>query len=168
MNNFFKEDFVNLTIHIIPGLITGSVQSLVDNPIEVMKIKLMTGVKTVKITKMYLGFGYLLSRNIIFAIPVAYFINTYGNKNSFIAGSIGGIIGSILSQPLDVLKTERQRKYNSGNNIKKITMRELIINNPKSLFSGLMLRTSLSFINMGIGFTVFNYIYKKLYNTTNL
>ena len=44
---------------------------------------------------------------------------------------------------------------------------QAIINNPKSLFSGLLMRTSLSFINMGIGFSVFNFIYVNLYNTHN-
>jgi hypothetical protein len=166
LNNYFNEDVSKLLIHMTPGIITGFIQSLIDNPIEVAKIKLMTGTSEVKINKLYQGFGYLLARNIIFAVPVAYSVKTYGKENSFLAGAIGGIIGSIISHPFDVLKTERQRNQ-INDNIKKITMRHLLINNPKSLFSGLLMRTSLSFINMGIGFSVFNFIYVNLYNTHN-
>lgn len=165
-NNYLSNELTNISINLIPGIATGLTQSMIDNPIEVVKIKLMTGTNEIKINKLYQGFGYLLGRNIIFAMPVAYSVKTYGKDNSFLAGAVGGVIGSIISHPLDVIKTERQRnKVNETST--KITLRNLIITNPKTLFSGLIMRSSLSFVNMGIGFMVFNYIYKNLYNTNN-
>jgi solute carrier family 25 2-oxodicarboxylate transporter 21 len=160
-NNYLTNDISNFTINLIPGLITGLTQSIIDNPIEVAKIKLMTGTYNFKLSNIYQGFSYLVARNIIFAIPVAYSIKKYGKDNPFFAGAIGGIMGSFLSHPLDVIKTERQR--HKTDKTKKITLLNMILTNPKSLMSGLIMRTTLSFVNMGIGFMVFNYIYNELY-----
>lgn len=165
LNKYLSQNISNVLINFLPGFTTGLTQSIIDNPIEVAKIKLMTGTSDIKINKLYQGFGYLLARNIIFAIPVSYSVKNFGKDNPFIAGAIGGVIGSIISHPLDVIKTERQR--NKINNDTKILFRDLLIKNPKYLFSGLSMRASLSFINMGIGFMVFNYIYKNLYNIHN-
>lgn len=165
LNKYIPNPISNLTINLIPGLITGLTQSIIDNPIEVAKIKLMSGSSDIKINNLYQGFGYLLGRNILFAIPVAYSIKTYGKENGFLAGAVGGLIGSIISHPLDVIKTERQRYKadNKPNNLKKITLGKLALENPSYLMTGLSMRCGLSFINMGIGFVVFNYLYRQLY-----
>jgi hypothetical protein len=173
LNKYVPTHISNFVINSIPGLITGFAQSIIDNPIEVAKIKLMSGGSDIKINNLYQGFGYLLGRNILFAIPVAYSVKTYGRENSFLAGAVGGLIGSIISHPLDVIKTERQRykpenkSNNKSNNTKKITLRNIAINNPRSLFTGLTMRCGLSFINMGIGFAVFNHLYRGLYSFIN-
>lgn len=164
LNNFLPNNISKFTINLIPGLITGLTQSIIDNPIEVAKIKLMTGSNDIKMSNLYQGFNYLVGRNIIFAIPVAYSIKNYGEENSFLAGAFGGLIGSIISHPLDVIKTERQRnKTEKIENPRKITLLNMALYNPKSLMTGLTMRASLSFVNMGIGFMVFNYLYNSLY-----
>ena len=145
LNKYMSNNISNVIINLIPGLITGVMQSIIDNPIEVAKIKLMSKSHNIKINNLYQGFGYLLGRNILFAIPVAYSIKNYGKENPFFAGAIGGLIGSIISHPLDVIKTEKQRnKTNINSNVNK-----LILENPSKLFTGLTMRCSLSFINMG-------------------
>jgi hypothetical protein len=161
LNNFMPNNISNIIINLIPGLITGIAQSIIDNPIEVAKIKLMTGSSEIKISNLYQGFSYLVGRNILFAIPVSYSVKNYGKDDPFLAGALGGIVGSIISHPLDVIKTERQR--HKTDNSKKITLMNMAISNPKSLLTGLTMRTTLSFVNMGIGFMVFNHLYRGLY-----
>lgn len=161
INNFLPNNISKFVINLIPGLMTGLAQSIIDNPIEVAKIKLMTGSSHIKITNLYQGFSYLVGRNILFAIPVTYSIKNYGKENPFLAGAIGGIIGSIISHPLDVIKTEIQR--HKTDNTKKITLTNLVLSNPKSLMTGLTMRATLSFVNMGIGFMIFNHLYHGLY-----
>jgi len=144
---------------IIPGFVAGSAQTLIDNPIEVIKIKLMTGGLIPPLKTLYRGFIPCLNRNILFAIPVGITTSKYGNKHPFLSGAIGGIIGSFISHPFDVIKTEIQRHNGSSNSQIKI-LKDIYTFNPKKLWSGISMRASLGCINMGIGFFSFNYIHK--------
>ena len=63
----------------------------------------------------------------------------------------GGLLGSVLSHPLDSLKTF----YQSGNNNPNIT-REFLLN-------GLIPRTSISVISMSIGYGSFIF-FKNLFS----
>ena len=169
-NKYIEINASTFIINLMPGLVTGLAQSIIDNPIEVAKIKIMSGSSDIKINTLYQGFGYLLTRNILFAIPVAYSIKTYGKENPFLAGAFGGLVGSIISHPFDVIKTERQRYKIIKSDIKlnkKITLTQMMLNNSSGLLSGLTMRCALSFVNMGIGFVVFNYLYRGLYKFVN-
>lgn len=175
--NKFVENQKSIIKYMLPGLVAGSVQTLVDNPIEVVKIQLMTkghnksldfkffSINGIK--KLYVGFTPTIIRNSIFAVCVASIVNKFGQKkeHKFIAGAIGGFIGSILSQPFDVVKTELQRYDN--NSINKGTyqiLKNIAKTNPIKLWSGTTMRCTLSFLNMGIGFCALGCIQENVFN----
>jgi len=164
MNNVTQNQHP-LIKYIVPGFATGCLQTVVDNPIEVLKVKLMTGAKTVKLNTLYDGFSPCLGRNIIFAIPVGVCTKMFGSDHSFLAGATGGFIGSIISQPFDVIKTEMQR--HSKNKIVK-SQKEIFMDiykkNPINLWAGVTMRATLGCVNMGVGFFVLDHIYDFLHN----
>ena len=95
----------------IVGAITGFNQTILDCPVENMKIARISQ-HAVQYTPQFLykGFQCNLLRNQIFAASVYSFTQT-GNKhgvNPFISGAVGGFLGCVTSQPLDYLKTLRQ------------------------------------------------------------
>lgn len=145
-----------------PGLIAGFAQTLLDNPIEMLKTQLMTNNKVKKlfnVRTLYKGFVATLVRNQIFAIIVAISISGCENKtNKFWAGACGGFIGSILSQPFDVIKTEIQRSNSTSTSITDILRR--VGKFPLKLWSGGTTRCSMAFLNMGIGFYALGHIQK--------
>lgn len=139
---------------IIPGL-SGFAQTLIDTPIENLKMKQIFKLDNVNY---YKGFIPHLSRNIIFLIPVFNF-KEYGKeqqKNAFhqaLYGAIGGIIGSYISHPLDTIKTLTQTDKKSQ--IKNFHIRDY--------FRGAHLRAGMAFINMSISLTVFEYLKEILF-----
>jgi hypothetical protein len=149
--------------YFLPGIVAGSVQSMVDNPIEVVKTKLMTGAKQVSFNhRLYDGFTPLLCRNIVFAIHVAVATKVFGKEHPFLSAAMGGMIGSIVSQPLDVIKTEMQRHQNTTKAQLKphlsTILAELWQGGRPRMFAGTTMRCTLSFANMGIGFLVLSRI----------
>ena len=118
-NIYLKKNFnlKNSERLILSGTIAGIMQTIIDNPIENIKIKMMTDNKIsilsiIKKSK-YPGFYITSLRNAGFAICVNVAINykeNINNSNTFLLGAFGGFIGSVLTQPLDYLKTEIQRK----------------------------------------------------------
>jgi hypothetical protein len=165
MNDITK-DKSNVIKYIVPGLVAGTFQTPVDNIIEVIKIKLMTKNKNVidsstkSIFHIYnKGFFACLTRNIIFAIPVGISTRSHLFDSPFVSGAVGGIIGSILSHPFDVLKTEKQRCGNKYNKYIDV-IKDIYKYNPVKFWSGISMRTTLGCVNMGIGFLAFEYINK--------
>ena len=166
MNDITKHES-NIVKYIVPGLVAGVIQSCIDNPIEVIKIKLMTNNNNIiNYNKLYTGFNACLIRNILFAIPVGICTRLNLFDNSFLAGATGGIIGSIISHPFDVMKTEMQRCNNKHTSYKDI-IKDLYKYNPIKFWSGVSMRTSLGCINMSIGLFAFNYINKVCDNIIN-
>lgn len=143
--------------YIITGMGSGLAQSIIDTPIEVMKIKQMTGSNKINIYKLYDGFFFTSSRNMIFSTSV--FIGNelskkYDKLTNFIITGISAFTACIITQPLDFFKTEVQRYKLKNTNINY--MYYLNKDNYKLLFSGTIPRASMGFINMGIGAMVFN------------
>lgn len=163
---FLIEKKINKTYaSIIGGVVAGLIQSIIDTPIEVLKIRQMINKKKnyYNLKTLYSGFYPTLYRNIIFAICVNSLI-LYKEENNIIKNltlpAIGGLIGSIISQPIDFIKTEIQRHHSDIYYIKK-----LIKENPMILMRGWYFRALFSSLNMGIGGVVFiqlNYYFLSL------
>ena len=158
---------------ILSGIIGGTAQTLVDNPIETIKIRQMTSVnKSYNISKnlsnniLFVGFGPTLVRNSLFAAIFNYTVNISQSENygiNFIKGAIGGFIASIITQPIDYIKTEKQRITNHQR-----TIRDIIVSDYKFLMTGTMHRGILGFLNMGIGITVYSFITKVFKNSDTI
>lgn len=191
MNEFVENKLTHIPIifkYTVPGLVIGSVQTILNNPIEVMKIKLMTkevndnlNIKIFTfhgIKKVYAGFIPTIVRNCIFAICVSSIAQIYKDENKFCTGAAGGFIGSLLSQLFDMVKTELQRYRTNDSDIKTKNMFKVLHNvykeNPSKLWAKSTMRCSLGIINMGVGFYAFgviseflnNKIVKKIDNNT--
>jgi hypothetical protein len=141
------KDYKNIAVPILAGFS----QTLVDTPVEVLKINKITSQNERFLFK---GFLPHCSRNIIFLGFVYNFREHYKSdsilKNAFYGG-IGGVFGSYISHPLDTIKTRIQ-----SNKSFEITFRELM--------KGCHLRASMGMINMFISLGVYELIntYKLL------
>ena len=130
--------------------IAGFTQTLIDNPIEVIKINQIMGIKDFKFFK---GFITHYFKNTILIGSVYHsrkyaennLHSSYSNFNGII-GAIGGLIGTYISHPLDTIKTLQQ----SNKDYKKINFR--------FLFTGIHLRGLMNFISFTVSLTVFDVI----------
>jgi hypothetical protein len=145
---------------LVPGIAVGMAQTMIDNPIEVLKVRRMTGETKTALGEIFKGFEPCLVRNIVFSITVSASVKTFGEDQPFLAGAMGGLIGSAISQPFDVAKTEMQR-YNGNQTAKGMwsIFKRVGQKNPAGLFSGGLMRSAMGFVNMGVGFVAFKYIY---------
>lgn len=152
------------------GIFGGFVQTLIDNPIEVFKVKMMTSdAKTLDVIKgivkskpRFPGLKVTMYRNIPFTVSTnvcVFWNNDTTLINQFLYGALGGFIGSIITQPIDYYKTQLQRHC-----IKEINInwKEIIRKNPAILWSGGLFRVILNITNMGIGSVCFNQVYQYL------
>lgn len=149
---------------ILIGLVSGFFQSILDNPIEVIKIGTMTNQNSNEILKSTLkfkGFNATLMRNTGFTICMSYFCFNNNDNNKCFNSVLGGLSGSILTQPLDFVKTQQQRSNDTRGIIKIIS--ETFKESPKKLFVGGYYRCLLSISSMSIGFIFYDY-FKKILN----
>ncbi len=143
---YFKDKPYNSYSPLLIPICAGFSQTLVDTPVEVLKIN-----KVMNINNKFLYKGFIphVSRNIIFLACVynfrEYFKSESIYKNAFY-GAIGGTIGAYISHPFDTIKTRIQ----SNKDYKGLTIKEL--------YKGAHLRASMSMINMFISLSVFELI----------
>lgn len=141
-----KNTIINKNTHyIIVPLLAGLSQTLVDTPVEVLK---MNTIMKLKNTFLYKGFIPHFGRNFIFVLSVYNFKQLQSKKNNTyfhtaIYGSIGGMVGSYISHPLDTIKTciQTHKPYKHLN--------------IKDYFIGSHLRASIALINMFISLYLF-------------
>ena len=130
------------------SILTSIIQTTVDYPIEQIKTQKMIHncnfIDSFRNVKIIPSCGVHLFRNIGFTVCVNHAIQI--DPNSLYLGAVGGFAGSLLTHPLDSLKTW----YQAGNK-----------NFPKSwtlkrYMTGWQYRCSVSFLSMNIGWIVFN------------
>jgi hypothetical protein len=130
--------------------IAGFTQTIIDNPIEVVKINQIMGINDYNFVKGFLP-HYL--KNVIL-IGSVYHSRKYAEENlhsdyanfNGIIGAIGGLFGTYISHPLDTIKTLQQ----SNKDYKKI--------NFKTLLTGIHLRGLMNFLSFTVSLTVFDVI----------
>lgn len=137
INYFNKKGYNSLTT----GIMSSILQTIIDYPIEQIKINKMLN-KKVFFNNM--GFQMLLLRNTLFCVGFTYSINNIDNNYN---AAIGGLIGSIISHPIDSLKTW----YQTGN-------KHFPKWNYKRYLNGLFFRSSTCIIGMQVGYFTYNYL----------
>ena len=147
----------------ISGMSAGFIQTIIDCPIESMKTKIMMNQNIQKIN--FHGFIPNLARNVFFAMIFNIQkkkIESY-QKNRFFDVFIGaycGITASIITQPFDYLKTQKQL-YGEKKNFKTIINENRII---KNYWKGGGSRALITSLSMAVGLPVFNFINYNLFN----
>ena len=139
------------------GSVTAYFQTWIDTPIEVMKIAYMN--QSICTSSLFKGFYPTLYRNIVFTNCVVYASQHHKSKplseqtktSAFLYAGLGGFIGSVLSQPLDYVKTQKQLPYPDSRSMVTMITQEPI----QSLFRGGGLRALLGMSTMSIGYCVY-------------
>jgi hypothetical protein len=157
---------------LLAGVLGGSAQTLIDNPIEVIKTRIITSNRT-NYSKSpsiyYAGFGPTLIRNIGFMVVFNKFSTAYPTDDyriKFVMSGLGGFVGSIVTQPIDYVKTQMHAaSYDTKNHRPAIHIfLSTLSHSPRILMTGAIPRATLGFINMGVGFTVFTFLKDRIHN----
>ena len=109
----------------------------------------------------YKGFVPNMIKNMVFSVSINYNINLKPADNyftQFFNGGFAGLCAGVITQPIDYIKTERQRL---GNQSAKSTMSILKTNHNK-LLVGLVPRSIMCFFYTGIGSTTYLFSIKTL------
>jgi Mitochondrial carrier protein len=159
---------------LLAGVIGGTAQTVIDTPIEVMKTRMITTshqnqVHAVPrpflnpVRGLLAGFSPTLFRNIGFMVTLSAVTTSYETDSylaKFILAGAGGFAGSVVTQPIDYVKTQMQSASYRGERAIVIFINALK-ENPRVLMTGTMPRGLLGFMNMGVGFCAFN-IFKRI------
>jgi hypothetical protein len=145
-----KLDMKKFSNKIVLPFIAGFTQTIIDNPIEIVKINQIMGINNFNYCKGFLP-HYLKNVILIGSVYNSRKFseeNLHSNYSNFngIIGAIGGLIGTYVSHPFDTLKTLQQ----SNKDYKKINFRFLL--------TGIHLRGLMNFLSFTVSLTVFDVI----------
>lgn len=153
----------------ISGILGGFCQTLIDNPVENYKIQKIVNCAKPNLKDIIInnyGFVPNLYRNIGFASAISVIAiqnNTNDDFTNFALASTSAVIGTLITQPFDYVKTLQQRLQQNTNT--SATIQKALKTQPSSLYSGCFNRSSLNFLSMGIGYVAYDNIYKLLFVT---
>lgn len=152
------------------GIVGGASQTLIDNPIEIVKTRIITAKKTRNfrsfcipnnISLYYKGFYPTLFRNVGFMVVLNRTTTAFDSDSyivKFLAAGVGGFMASVITQPLDYVKTQ----IHASDHDQKISPSKIFIDawkrDPYILMTGYMPRALLGSVNMGVGFCAFSFI----------
>ena len=152
-NNIYHDYYLNF----YSGCCAGMVQTLVDCPIESIKVKKNTSVgnynNKISFRSLYNGFTPNLFRNSLYAGVFFSYINGDFIGNKFLDGAVGGILASVSSHPFDYIKTCTQ-SYDK----RKTVMEVIKETKPMTYYKGVIPRSIVSLGIMGIGNVVTSFI----------
>lgn len=166
--SFLENNNINTKYNfLLIAILGGTAQTFIDNQIEILKIGQMTNLPKKEIINSlvrFRGFNSSLVRNIGFTSCLSYYcFNKIGENDSVYDklkySAYGGVLGSILTQPIDYVKTQKQR-CNDERPMMRILI-ETCKENPIKLYTGGLYRAGLSLFTMSIGFTSYDF-FKKL------
>ena len=143
--DYFKQYTSDKYRPIVVPLISGFCQTLVDTPVEVLKINQIFGQQN---RNYYSGFVPHCIRNIIF-VGFVFNFKEYGKRYDSITissayGAVGGLLGCYISHPFDTIKTIKQSNATST---KLVGIKEYM--------RGSHIRAGMGFINMFISLSIF-------------
>lgn len=157
--------------NILPGMMAGGVQTIVDSPMDRIKIMLINAMSQKKSTKtnyfvgLYNGFSACMCRNVGFAGTLSLMTTTMDKTglNTIQSGMIGGLLGSLWTQPFDVIKTIQQSQTNGPKkNMLQIAVELYKTDGFTRMMVGYEFRALMGMANMGIGFFVFQFVKQVL------
>ena len=135
------------------GVYTAGLQTLIDYPIEQIKTQRVLNDVNMRNAfydvKFMPSFGVHLMRNMIFMGVLNSVIES--DRDSMYVGGVGGLVGSLITQPLDTLKTW----YQSGKKSYPVGW------GFKDYMRGWQYRGVISLLSMNIGWLVFSRLNKK-------
>lgn len=144
--SYCKEKKIN---PMLGGAMVGFLQTTIDYPIEVIKtnkvINNQSWKNSFKKVNNFNAFLIHYKRNLLFASSVITSVSMFKDNNY--ASGLGGLIGSIISHPLDSLKTWYQSGKQTYPSHWKIS----------DYFRGVVFRGGISFIGMNIGWLSYKY-----------
>ena len=160
LNNNINTSFNFLFI----GITGAFFQTIVDNQAEIIKISRISNIskeQTYKAIIKFQGFNTCLLRNIGFNTCISYLCFNDGieDKNAFEKmknAAFGGLVGSLLTHPIDYVKTHKHRTIDKRSMI--TILQEIVSENPRQLYTGGMFRAISNFSTMGIGFVCYDFI----------
>ena len=175
-----KKSFGNIRFALAGGF-AGTCQTFIDYPTEQIKIRRMIYRDSylnifkdfANSSNILKGFSFTLLRNIGFASIFNFILKNNTNNydpfyHNFLIAAGSGFIASVLTQPLDYFKTVIQSNKESKKNLNEIYTNSLTSQNKQLFnmkhlvfFNGVWSRSSISFLGMGIGFSVYDK-FKKL------